>query len=89
MTASRTRTYILERTCDFFTGRSDEPCSGAVRLEPANSGAAPPRLTASTAVLRSPAARGLMLRPPPRPGLTLGPHQRRGKRVNPGPRRPV
>jgi hypothetical protein len=31
------RTYILERTQDFFVERPDEPCSGAVRLEPANS----------------------------------------------------
>jgi hypothetical protein len=35
------RAYILERTRDFFAGRPDESCSGAARLEPPNSGAAP------------------------------------------------
>jgi hypothetical protein len=54
MEAPRTKSYILERTRDFFTGRPDEPCSGAARLEPANSGAAPLRSTVSTVVLRSP-----------------------------------
>jgi hypothetical protein len=49
-----TRTYILERTRDFFAGRLDKPRSGAARLEPANSGAAPLRCAASTAVLHSP-----------------------------------
>jgi hypothetical protein len=54
MEALETRTYILERTQDFFAGRPDEPCSGAARLEPANSRAAPLRSTTSTATLRSP-----------------------------------
>jgi hypothetical protein len=40
------RAYILERTRDFFVGRPDEPCSGAERLEPANSGVAPLRSAA-------------------------------------------
>jgi hypothetical protein len=75
MTAPRTRTFILECTCDFFTGWFDEPCSGAVRLEPANSGAAPLRLTASTVVLCSPSCLGADPPTPPRPGLTLGPCQ--------------
>jgi hypothetical protein len=48
------RTYILERTRDFFVGRPDEPFSGAARLEPVSSGAAPLRSAASTAALRSP-----------------------------------
>jgi hypothetical protein len=41
MEALQTRTYILERTRDFFAGRPDEPCSGAARLQPGISGAAP------------------------------------------------
>jgi hypothetical protein len=49
-----TRTYILERTRDFFAGRPDKPCSGAARLESANSGAVPLRSATSTAVLHSP-----------------------------------
>jgi hypothetical protein len=53
MVAPRTRTYILERTGDFFTGRPDEPCSGAALLVPTNSGAAPLRPTTSTAALHS------------------------------------
>jgi hypothetical protein len=48
------KTYILERTRDFFTGWPNEPCSGAARLEPANSGAAPLRSAASTVALRYP-----------------------------------
>jgi hypothetical protein len=40
MDAPRTRTYILERTRDFFVGWPDETWSGVARLEPANSGAA-------------------------------------------------
>jgi hypothetical protein len=58
MVAPRTRTYILERTRDFFTGRPDEPCSGVVCLEPTNSGATPLRLATSMAVLRSPGCSG-------------------------------
>jgi hypothetical protein len=41
MEALRRKTYILERTRDFFTGRPDEPCLGAARLEPTDSGVAP------------------------------------------------
>jgi hypothetical protein len=46
----KSRTYILERTRAFFTRRSDklnsgaahfDPCSGAARRGPADSGAAP------------------------------------------------
>jgi hypothetical protein len=48
------RTYILERTRDFFVGRPNEPCSGAARLEPANSGVALLRSAASTVAMRSP-----------------------------------
>jgi hypothetical protein len=51
-------TYILQCTRDFFAGRPDEPCSGAARLEPANSGVAPLRFTASTAAIRSPVCSG-------------------------------
>jgi hypothetical protein len=51
-------TYILERTWAFFIGRPDWPCSGAVRFEPANSGAALLRSTASTTTARSPACSG-------------------------------
>jgi hypothetical protein len=58
MVALRTRTYILERTWDFFAGWPDEPCSRAARLEPANSRAVPIRSAASTAVLRSPNCSG-------------------------------
>jgi hypothetical protein len=54
MEAQKMRTYILECTPDFFAGRADEPCSGAARLEPTNSGAAPLGSAASTAALRSP-----------------------------------
>jgi hypothetical protein len=35
--------YILERTLALFTGRSDESCSGVVRLAPANLEADPQR----------------------------------------------
>jgi hypothetical protein len=58
MEALRTKTYILERTQDFFTGRPDEPCLGPARLEPTDSGATPLRSAASTAVLRSPNCSG-------------------------------
>jgi hypothetical protein len=51
-------TYILECTRAFFTGRPDEPCSGAAHFEPANSGAAPLRPAASTMTTRSPARSG-------------------------------
>jgi hypothetical protein len=51
-------TYILECTRAFFTGRPDEPCSGAARFEPANSEAAPLQSTASTTAIRSPACSG-------------------------------
>jgi hypothetical protein len=54
MVAPRTRTYILQRTRGFFTGRPDDPCSGAARLVPTNSGAAPLRPTALMTALRSP-----------------------------------
>jgi hypothetical protein len=53
MDALKTRTYILERTRDFFAGRPDEPCSGAARLEPADSGAALLRFAASMTTIRS------------------------------------
>jgi hypothetical protein len=53
MEAPETRTYILECTQNFFVGQTDEPCSGAARLEPTNSRAAPLRSAASTAVLHS------------------------------------
>jgi hypothetical protein len=57
----------LERTRGFFTGRSDEscsgaprfkPCSGAARFRPADSRAAPLWSTASTVATRSPARSG-------------------------------
>jgi hypothetical protein len=54
MKAPKMRTYILERTLCFLTGRPDEPNSEAARLEPANSGASPLRSAASKAALRSP-----------------------------------
>jgi hypothetical protein len=53
------KTYILERTRDFFAGWPNEPCSGVARLEPTDSGAAPLRSTASTAALRSPNCSGV------------------------------
>jgi hypothetical protein len=53
MEAPRTKTYILERTRDFFVGRPAEPCSGAARLEPADSGASPLQSAALPAALRS------------------------------------
>jgi hypothetical protein len=59
--APRIKTYILERSRDFFTGRSDKPCSGAARLEPTDSAAAPPRSPASTAALHSPDYSGVDL----------------------------
>jgi hypothetical protein len=52
--APRKRTYVLEHTRDFFTGRPDGPCSGATRLVPTDSGAATLRPAASTAALHSP-----------------------------------
>jgi hypothetical protein len=58
MDAPRMRTYILERTRDFFAGRPDEPCSGAACLEPANSGSAPLRSATSTATTHSPVRSG-------------------------------
>jgi hypothetical protein len=58
METPSTRTYILERTWDFFVGQPNEPCSGAACLEPANSGAALLRFPASTAALRSPDCSG-------------------------------
>jgi hypothetical protein len=54
MEAPRTGDYILERTWDFFVGRPDEPCSGAARLEPTNSGVAPLRSSVSTVKMRPP-----------------------------------
>jgi hypothetical protein len=71
----KSRTYILERTRGFFTGRPNKPCSGATRFEPANSGATPLRSAASTAATRSPPARGLSPRPLRRPGLDIGPRR--------------
>jgi hypothetical protein len=59
MEAPRTKTYILERTHDFFTRRADEPCSGAARLEPTDSRAAPLRPAASTTALHSPGCPGV------------------------------
>jgi hypothetical protein len=59
MEAPETRTYILERTQDFFARRPDEPCSGATCLAPAKSGAAPLRSTTSTATMRSPDRSGV------------------------------
>jgi hypothetical protein len=35
------RTYILEHTRDFFTGRPDESYSGATRLVPTDLGGCP------------------------------------------------
>jgi hypothetical protein len=65
METPRTKTYILEHTWDFFARRPDESCSGAARLEPADSGAVPLRSTASTARrCAPPTTRGLILRPP-------------------------
>jgi hypothetical protein len=66
MVAPRTRTYILERPRDFFTGPPDEPCSGAARLVPTDSGAAPLRPATSTAALHSPCCSGAN---PPTSGL--------------------
>jgi hypothetical protein len=74
MDAPRTRAYILERTRDYFAGQPDEPCLGAARFEPANSGAALLRSATSTAAMRS-SARGLILRPLRWSGLILGPRQ--------------
>jgi hypothetical protein len=54
MEAPRTKTYILEHTRDFFAERPNEPCSGAVRLEPTDLGAAPLQSAASMVALRSP-----------------------------------
>jgi hypothetical protein len=73
------RTYILERTWDFFVGQPEEPYSGAARLEPANSGATPLRSIASTAALRSPNCS--VVDPPTSAtaGVYPWPHQRRGK----------
>jgi hypothetical protein len=56
--ALRTRTYILERTRDFFTGWPDEPYSGVASLLPTDSGAAPLRPATSMAALRSPNCSG-------------------------------
>jgi hypothetical protein len=76
MEALRVKTYILERTRYFFTGRPDEPCSGAARLEPTDAGAAPLRSATSTTALRSPNCSVLILRPPLRLGLIIRPRQR-------------
>jgi hypothetical protein len=53
MEAPKMRNYILERTRGFFAGRPDEPCSGAARFIPADSGAALLRPAASTEAMRS------------------------------------
>jgi hypothetical protein len=76
-------TYILERTRDFFAGRPDEPCSGAVRLEHANSGAAPLRSATSTAVLRSPNRSGADPPTSAMAGIDPWPRRRRGKCQHP------
>jgi hypothetical protein len=64
----KSEAYILERTRAFFTGLSNEPCSGAACFEPAGSGAthfgpavlgdAPLRPAASTMATLSPARSG-------------------------------
>jgi hypothetical protein len=73
-------TYILEHTRAFFTGRSDEPwsgaacfepSSGAARLSPAVSGAAPLRPAASIVAILSPVRSGVV---PPAPAMAgVGP----------------
>jgi hypothetical protein len=60
-TMPRMKTYILERTQNFFVSRSDEPCSGAARLVPIDSGAAPILPTDSTVALLSPGCSGAIL----------------------------
>jgi hypothetical protein len=64
------RAYSLECTQDFFVGRPEEPCSGAARLEHANSGATPLRSAASTAAMHSPNRSGA---DPPDRGWILAP----------------
>jgi hypothetical protein len=64
-TASRVRTYILERTRDFFIGRPDEPCSGAARLVPTDLTVALPSPGFSGAVLPTSAMAGVGPWPPP------------------------
>jgi hypothetical protein len=59
MVAPRTRAYISKRTQGFFTGRPDEPCSGAAHLELTDLGATPLRPTTSTSALRSPGCSGV------------------------------
>jgi hypothetical protein len=73
------RTYILERTLDFFARRPDEPCPGAARLEPANSGVAPPRSAASTTAMCSPSRSRADPPASATVGVGPGPSQRRGK----------
>jgi hypothetical protein len=83
------RTYILEHTQDLFTGRPDEPYSGATRLVLTDSGGYP----TSTRHLDGGAAfplwlRGLTLRPPSWSGSVLHPHPWQGRPVRLGPHRP-
>jgi hypothetical protein len=84
----RTRTYILERTWDLFTGRPNEPSSGAARLVPTDSGATPLRPAAQVAVLRSPSCSGAVLPTSAMVGVYPWPPPAGGKLVRPGPRRP-
>jgi hypothetical protein len=72
--APRMRTHILERTRDFFTGRPDEPCSGAAHLVSTDSGAAPLRPAASTAALHFPGCSGADVQTSATAGSVLGPH---------------
>jgi hypothetical protein len=81
----KSEAYILERTRAFFSGRSNEPCLGAARFEPAGlgaarfglavSGAAPLRPAASPVAILSPACSGADPRPSQRSGLDRGPRR--------------
>jgi hypothetical protein len=84
MDAPSPRTYILERTRGFFVGQPDEPCSGATRFEPADSGVLRFDQLPRRRQHAPPSAWWLILRPLRRSGLVLGPHRRRGKRERPG-----
>jgi hypothetical protein len=81
-------TYILERTRALFTGRSDEPCSGAARFEPVVSGAAPLRTAATPVAAFSPICSGLTPRPPRRSGSDRGPRRRQETHEHLGLHRP-
>jgi hypothetical protein len=63
-------TYILEHTRAFFNRRPDEPCLGATRFKPANSGAAPLQTVASATTTRSLTCSGAD--PPPSASATVG-----------------